>query len=293
MALLPVSLAIIMFSLGIGLTIADFTRVFSYPKAITIGAVCQLVILPAIAFALVKMASLPPEISFGVMILAFCPGGVVSNIMTKLAGGAVALSISLTSIISLFTVVTIPFFVSFFASYFWGSEALDVDATKLGLSMFIITAAPVFCGVLMRHFLPNLTIKFEPMIVRLAAVIFALIVLASILMNWALFLKHFAMLGPLMIIMNVLLFAFGIGVAKLFNLSRDERISIALETGIQNSALGITIGSIIMASTTGIPSISLPSGVYAITSYFVAAPFILLARGVHHRIYKSLIQKAR
>ena len=169
---LPLSLAFIMFSLGLGLTLADFARVVAQPKAFFAGAVSQLVLLPLIAFILLQFFRLEPELAVGVMILAFCPGGVTSNIMTKLAGGAVALSVTLTGIVSLVSVVTVPLLVAWSANWFMGQAAPDIDVTALALAMFAITAVPVAIGVAIRHFANTLATRIEPTVMRIATVLF-------------------------------------------------------------------------------------------------------------------------
>ncbi len=280
---LPIALAIIMFSLGIGLTLADFARILKTPKAIFLGIFCQLFILPLIGFILVKIVNPDPAIAFGIMILVLCPGGVMSNIISKLAGGTVALSISLTAIVSLLSIITLPLLVAYFATYFMGEERLTVQAGALGLAMFMITALPVSLGLALRHFKPNLARKAEPIIVRIANTLFALIVIASIATNWDLFVENFMTLGPMMIVLNIILFTLGMMLALLMRLPEKDRIAISIETGIQNSALGITIGTLIVEKGAGLPPFSLPSGVYSITSYLVIFPVILWWRSKARR----------
>ncbi|MEM9989569.1 MAG: bile acid:sodium symporter family protein [Pseudomonadota bacterium] len=276
--LLPLALAFIMFSLGLGLTIADFKRVFVYPKAFVAGLTCQVILLPLVAFSLLQFMDLSPALSFGVMILSFCPGGVSSNIMTKLAGGAVALSISLTGVVSLLSVLTIPFFISLFATHFLGEGATDINVTGLGLALFVMTAAPAGCGVALRHSHAGVVERVEPLITKLAMGVFFVIVLFSIASNWVSLQESFLQLGPLLVGLNIFLFLMGIIVAWALGLPQKERMAIAIETGIQNSALGVTVASLAMPVAGGLPVISLPAAVYGVTFYFVAAPFILWAR---------------
>lgn len=271
---LPLSLAFIMFSLGLGLTLGDFARVVSLPKAFFAGAFSQIVLLPLIAFALLHVFSLPPELALGVMILSFCPGGVTSNLITKLAGGAVALSVTLTAVVSLVSVVTVPLLVAWSANYFMGTAAPDIDVTSLAVAMFAITAVPVAIGVFMRHAAANLAERIETTVSRIAVVLFVIIVIGALASNWTLFVSNLFELGPLLIIMNILLLLVGLGVARALSLDRGDGIAIAIETGIQNSTLGITVGSLILETANGLPPFSLPAGVYGITMYVVALPFI-------------------
>ena len=275
---LPLALAIIMFSLGLGLTLDDFRRVFTAPKAFGIGAAAQLVALPVVAYAIAVMFRLPPELAVGMMILAFCPGGVTSNILTKFARGDLALSISLTGVISLVSVVTVPFLVAFFADHFMGVDAPPVNVTSLAIAMFLITAVPVVIGMLLRHFAPGLTATVEGFVEKLAVVLFVIVVVGALAANWTLFVENLAVLGPALVVLNVLLLAIGIGLARLFALEGRQATAISIETGIQNATLGITVGSLIVEQVSALPPFSLPSAVYGITMYGVSLPFVYWRR---------------
>ncbi|MEL7466757.1 MAG: bile acid:sodium symporter [Pseudomonadota bacterium] len=276
---LPLSLAFIMFSLGLGLTIADFTRVVRLPKAFAIGAFAQIALLPVVAYLLLQVFALPPELALGVMILSFCPGGVTSNILTKLSGGAVALSVTLTAVVSLLSVVTVPLLVDWSATEFMGLAAPDVDVTALAVAMFAITAVPVALGVALRAAATGFADRTEPWVSRIATVLFVVIVVGALASNWALFVDNLATLGPLLILMNVVLLALGVVLARLGGLNAADSTAIALETGVQNATLGITVAGLIAADPSGaLSAYALPAGVYGITMYAVAAPFILWAR---------------
>jgi bile acid:Na+ symporter, BASS family len=275
---LPLALAIIMFSLGLGLTLDDFRRVFIAPKAFGIGALSQIVILPLIAYAIAILFRLPPELAVGLMILAFCPGGVTSNILTKFARGDLALSISLTGVISLVAVVTVPFLVAFATDHFMGVDAPPVNVTSLAVAMFLITAVPVVLGMLMRHFAAGLTAAIENFVEKLAVVLFVIVVVGALAANWALFIENLAVLGPALVVLNVVLLAIGLGLARLFTLDGRQATAISIETGIQNATLGITVGSLIVEQASALPPFSLPAGVYGITMYFVSLPFMFWRR---------------
>lgn len=275
---LPLALAFIMFSLGLGLTLLDFRRVLTFPKAIIAGVIAQTMLVPISALAVVWLTSPPPEIAVGIMILSFCPGGVASNIMAKMAGGSVALSISLTGITSLLSILTIPIFVTLAAQHFMGDGAISTNTTELGLKMFTLTAAPVLLGITLRHFFTSITIRLEPYVSGLAALLFAIIAIASIVVNWDFFQQNFWKLGPPLMALNLALLMIGALMGMMFGLLNQDRVTLSIETGVQNSALGITIGALIMASETGIPSLSLPSGIYSVTVYFVTLPAIALFR---------------
>ncbi|MGB6117978.1 MAG: bile acid:sodium symporter family protein [Mesorhizobium sp.] len=275
---LPLSLAIIMFSLGLGLTVADFRRVVSQPKAFGIGAFSQLVMIPVVAYALCILFRLPPELAVGLMILSFCPGGVTSNILTKIARGDLALSISLTGIISLVAVFTMPPLVSYFARHFMGQDAPPINITQLGITMALITAAPVILGILIRHFAPRAAIAAEPILDKLALLLFVIVVVGAIATNWALLIENLISIGPALVLLNVLLLAIGLLFGRIFSLTKGEATAIAIETGVQNATMGITVGTLIVEQASALPAFSLPSGVYGVTMYLVTIPFVLWRR---------------
>jgi len=271
---LPLSLAFIMFSLGLGLTLADFARVFKQPRAFVAGMIAQIVVLPLTAYIILRFSSLEGALAVGVMILAFSPGGVTSNIMTKLAGGAVAVSISLTAVVSLVAVITVPLLTAWAADAFMGTAAPDINVTNLAISMFAITAVPVAIGVAFRHYATQVADRIEAIISIIATVLFIVIVVGALAVNWSTFAANIGKLGPVLVILNIVLLALGFGVASLTKLSDDERIAVAIEAGVQNATLGITVGSLIAEAATGLPPFSLPSGVYGITMYLVTLPFV-------------------
>jgi BASS family bile acid:Na+ symporter len=275
---LPLALAIIMFSLGLGLTVADFARVAAQPKAFAIGAFSQLITIPIVAFVIATAFGLPPELAVGLMILSLCPGGVTSNILTKIAKGDLALSITLTGVISLVAVFTMPPLVAFFARQFMGLDAPPVNVTQLGISMFLITAAPVVIGLLVRRFAEGLALSIEPLVEKLALVLFVIVVVGALAANWSLFVANLAVLAPSLVVLNVALLAIGLGLGRVFALGPAQSTAIAIETGIQNATLGITVGSLIVEQASALPPFSLPSGVYGITMYLVTIPFVLWRR---------------
>ena len=229
---LPLSLAIIMLSLGLGLTLADFKRVLTQPKAFTIGAISQVVILPVIALAIATLFDLPGELAVGLMILAFSPGGVTTNILTKLAKGDVALSVTLTGVISLLSMITVPLLVVWSMAHFMGSAAPEVNISRLAFSMFAITAVPVLLGVLIRHFASGFAIKSEPVFSKIATVLFVVIVVAALAVNWDLFVANLPTLGPAVVVLNIILLLIGWLLARGLGLSFTQAKTVAIETGI-------------------------------------------------------------
>ncbi len=276
--ILPLSLAFIMFTLGLGLTTGDFVRVVSQPRAFVAGAIAQLVLLPVLAFMLLSVLNLPPELSVGVMILSFCPGGVTSNLVTRLAGGSVALSVTLTGVVSLISVVTVPFLVAYSSVYFMGAAAPAFNVTSLALAMIAITAVPIVVGMVIRHFFAAWATRMEPKLLMVVTGLFMMIVVAAVASNWGVFSGNIRILAPALIILNILLLGVGLFIGRLLNLGRSDSIALAVETGVQNATLGITAGSLITEAAMGLPPFSLPSAVYGITMYMVAVPFIIWMR---------------
>ncbi|WP_282168878.1 bile acid:sodium symporter family protein [Ruegeria atlantica] len=275
---LPLSLAIIMLSLGVGLEVADFRRVLSRRYPFAIGALCQVVLLPVAAFVTVTLFALPPEIAVGFMILSFCPGGVTSNILSKLAKGDVALSVSLTAVISLLSMVTVPFLAAWSVNYFMGDAAPEVSISGLAIAMFLITTLPVALGITLRSVATDFARRIEPGLSKLATVLFVLIVVAALAGNWQLFVDNLGVMGAGLISLNVALLLIGLGLARAAKLSWNESKTVSIETGIQNSTLGITLAALITGTESGFSPLALPSAVYGITMYVVALPFILWFR---------------
>lgn len=279
---LPLSLAIIMFSLGFGLTLADFGRVLSIPKAAITGIVCQVILLPVIAYTALFVVNLPPALAFGVMLLAFCPGGVTTNILTKLAGGNVALSITLTAVVSLLSVLTVPILVSWAAGAFLAEAAPDIDVTGIAITMFAITAVPVIIGMVVRSLATDFAQRTERGVSILATVLFVVIIVAALATNWDLFVANIGTLGPILVVFNIVLLALGVLVSRVMGLTGSDGLSISIEMGVQNGTLGIAVAGLV-AQTSGIPEFALPAAVYGITMYIVTIPGMYILRRIFVR----------
>ncbi len=275
---LPLALAVIMLSLGVGLELDDFRRVARRQRAFLIGAVSQVVLIPLTAFVILLIFNLPPEISVGIMLLSFCPGGVTSNILSKLAKGDVALSVSLTAVISLLSILTVPFLAAWSVARFMGEAAPEVNIAGLAVALFLITTVPVALGVSLRHFARNFAMRIEAGLSTVATVLFVLIVIAALAGNWQLFVENVALMGEALIALNVVLLFVGLGLGRMGGLSWTEMKTISIETGIQNSTLGITLAGLISGVTDGFSAMALPSAVYGITMYLVALPFLFWFR---------------
>ncbi len=274
--LLPLSLIFIMFTLGTGLTVQNFQHIINQPKALILGLVNQMIFLPLITFIILSFVSLPMEMAVGMMILACCPGGVTSNMLTRFAKGDIALSISLTAIVSIATVFTLPLVVGFSMQYFMGSNAPSINIFSLGVTMFCITSIPVCIGLYLNTKHHTFTSYFSPIANKISNVLFVIIIIGALSSEWEAFINNLNSLGPAIIILILLMLLIGYGSSSLFKLNKEKSITIAIESGIQNATVGITIGNLILNYETGLSILSLPSGVYGILMYLVCMPILLL-----------------
>lgn len=274
--LLPVSLAFIMFTLGLGLTVDDFRNVLRNPKAFFVGVVNQMLILPAVAFGLIQLFGLTGEMAVGLMILSCCPGGVTANIITKLAKGDTALSISYTAVVSIITMFTLPVVTGFSVAFFLGAQAPPVSVLSLGLTMLLLATIPVIIGIVLHNRATAFTKKFEPMASRISSILFVLIVIGALASEWQLFVDNVLVLGPTLVVLILVMLVIGYSSARLFRMGESQASSVAIATGIQNATMGITIGNIIMPVGEGLSAFALPSGVYGIFMYLVCLPVVFL-----------------
>lgn len=270
-ALLPLSLAFIMFSLGVSLQAADFLRVFSRPRAIGIGLLAQIICLPLLAFILLEALGVGGEMAVGVMILAACPGGVSAGLLTLLAGGETALSISLTAITSLAVLLTLPLTVGLSLSHFSGAEAvLHMPLMRTGGGVFLMTLLPVALGMFFRKRRLALALRWEKPLARISTGLFLLIVLITFITQREVILLHLPTLGTLLILLNLLVMGLGFAAAGLSGLERPGRIAVAMECGLQNAALGIFVANNLLQ----VPALAAPSVVYAFLMNFSALALV-------------------
>lgn len=272
--LLPLSLAFIMFSLGLGLVPDDFRRVVQQPRAFLVGLVGQMVVLPVMALALAVGLGLPPALAVGLMILAFSPGGVSSNLLTKLARGDMALSISLTAVTSVLSIVTVPLLVTAAMHGFLGAAAPELSVARLGLSVGALVSVPVGLGMSLRALRPAMADRLEGPSGRVANGLFLLMVAGAVGSEWRTLVDHVATLGPAVLLLNSTMLAVGYGSGQAFGLGRARSTTLAIEVGIQNATLGITIGALLAPDAAGVAVYSLPSGVYGLMMYLVSGPAV-------------------
>ena len=271
---LPVSLAFIMLTLGLGLKWSDFGNVAKYPRAFILGLFNQMVLLPIVAFSLVLVFELPSVMSVGIMLLAFAPGGVTTNVLAKLGGGNVALSVSLTAVVTLLSVITVPVLLSFCIGYFSGFNADQFSILDTAISLFVITVVPVLLGMIINQFVPAIQDKLGRVLSFIAILLFAIIILGALAANWTVFIENLPIIGPILVLMNVIMLALGLYKAKAFGLKGQDGTTIAVETGVQNGTLAIAVAGLAFG-TTGISGVAVPAAVYAIVMYLVTIPFVI------------------
>ena len=281
---LPFSLAVIMFGMGLSLRIEDFKRILIYPKAVGIGLLNQLIFLPIIAFGIANLFELPAELAVGLMILAVCPGGATSNLITHLAKGDAALSITLTAFSSVITVFTIPFLVNYSIGYFIpGGEAQQLEVVGTVVSVLVITIIPVALGMLVFAKVPKLASKLDLPFRRISAIFFVIIVVAAVLKEKENLVRYFVEAGPAALTLNVATLVLSFGTARLFKLPFRQGLTIAIESGIQNGTLGITIAATLLMNSV----MTIPSAIYSLIMFGTAALVIFFGN------YVASSQKAK
>ena len=273
--ILPLALAFIMFVLGMGLTGADFLRVIKQPRNFFVGAFSQIILLPIIAFILVKIWPIAPELAIGVMIIAAAPGGVTSNLLTSFAKGDVALSISLTAIISLLCVITIPFIVLTSVGLLSDSNITqDISLLSMSRNMFLIVTVPVILGMLLRRFVSGAALKFEPIARKISIALFVLVLLGAIAAERENVISYFAQAGLITLVLNVVMMVVAYFVAQLFASGINQKKCITIECGLQNGTLAIFVASSIFGG--GIYVI--PAATYSLIMFATSLIFVYLVR---------------
>ncbi len=271
----PISLALIMLGLGLGLTGRDFLRVLNNPKDFLIGFACQLILLPVIAYILVLILNLPTVIAVGVMIIAAAPGGVTSNVMTKFANGDVALSISLTAIISLISIISVPFII-FKSADLLGVSASSSNLTMTGiaLKMALVVTVPVILGMIIRKFTGNFISSNISIIEKITIVLFLIVFAAILVEEKDNIFNYFKQAGIAVLILNIVMMTLGYFIAKLFASGIKQRKCISIECGLQNGTLAIFVATQIFNDI----SYVIPTAAYALIMYLTGFIFILILR---------------
>ena len=273
--ILPLALAFIMFVLGLGLTGGDFLRVIKQPRDFFVGAISQIIILPIIAYVLVKIWPIAPELAIGVMIIAAAPGGVTSNILTSFAKGDVALSISLTAIISLLCVITIPFIVLESVDRISGVNiSQDVSLIGMARDMFLIVTVPVIIGMLLRKFISGAALKFEPIAKKISIVLFVLVLLGAIASERENVISYFAQAGLITLVLNIIMMVVAFYIAQFFASGVEQKKCITIECGLQNGTLAIFVATSIFGGGLYV----IPAATYSLIMFVTSLIFIYLVR---------------
>ncbi|MDA3954669.1 MAG: bile acid:sodium symporter family protein [Bacteroidales bacterium] len=263
--ILALSLIIIMLGMGLSLVIADFKRIIVYPKAIFVGLTNQLIILPLIGFAIAIAFPLKPEIAIGIMILAACPGGPTSNLITHLAKGDLALSVSLTAVSSLITIITIPFIINFALIHFLNEgHIIKLDIVKTIIQIFVIVVIPVGIGMLIRRYKEKFAKKMEKPVRKASGIVLALVIIGIIIKEKENLIPYIKQAGLVVLILNVATMLVGYYSAKLFKIIDKRAISISIESGIQNGTLAIMIAVVLLGNS----EYAITPAIYSLLMFF-------------------------
>ena len=269
--ILPLALAFIMFTLGLGLSISDFSNVFKKPKNFLVGLVSQLIFLPIVGLVLVIIWPLPIEIAIGVMLIAAAPGGVTSNILTFFAKGDVALSVSLTAVMSLLSAVSVPIVLAISIGLIGDSSLPEsISLTGIALSMFLIVTLPVLMGMGVRSFLNSLTLKIEKSARFISTLLFVLVLLGAILAERENVVSYFAQTGLVVLTLNILMMLIAFYWSGFFGTGISQKKAIAIECGLQNGTLAIFVGTTVFGGGLYI----IPAATYSLIMYLTSLIFI-------------------
>ena len=267
----PIALALIMLGLGLGLTVQDFTRVIRTPKDFLVGLISQLIILPIVAFILIKFLGTAPEIALGVMIIAAAPGGITSNILTKFANGDVALSISLTAIISIVSIITVPLIVFTSADLLGITFVSDkINITGTALKMALVVALPVFVGMIIRRFADNFISSRTSLINKITGFLFLIVFIAIWIEERDNILNYLTQAGLVVLNLNIVMMAIAYFLAKKFATGIQQVKCISLECGLQNGTLAVFVATEISNEVVYM----IPTAAYALIMYITGFLFI-------------------
>lgn len=270
---LAAALFVIMLGMGLSLRVADFKRIILFPKAIFIGLTNQLILLPLLGLVIAIFCTTQPEIAVGIMILAACPGGPTSNLISFMAKGNLALSVSLTALSSVITIITLPFIVSFSLHYFLGADQIiTLDILQAILQIFGIVVIPIGIGMSLRRLYPRFSDRMGKPVRMASGMVLGLIIIGLILKERANFVAYFQQAGIATLLLNVLSMGIGYFSAVLFKIERDAAISISIESGIQNGTLAITIATVLLNNT----SFAIAPAVYSLLMFITGGVAVYL-----------------
>ncbi len=271
--ILASSLIIIMLGMGLSLVFDDFRRIIVYPKAIFVGLTNQLIILPLIGFAIALIFPLRPEIAIGIMILAACPGGPTSNLITHLAKGDIALSVTLTALSSFITILTIPFIVNFALKHFLDEgQMIRLDVVDTIMRIFVIIVIPICIGMLIRRFKEGFALKMAKPVRKASGFVMALVIIGIVIKERENLIPYFQQAGIVALLLNVTTMMVGYYSSKLFNIKNKRAISISIESGIQNGTLAITIAVVLLGNS----EFAITPAIYSLLMFFTGGVAVYL-----------------
>ena len=270
----PICLALIMLGLGLGLSFKDFTRVLKTPKDFFVGFFSQLVILPIVALGVALVLDLSAPLAVGLMIIAAAPGGVTSNVLTKFADGDVALSISLTAVVSLISIISVPFVVINSAEFFGVVVSKDISLIGIALKMALVVTVPVIIGMIIRGFAENFIVSKINIINKLTSLLFVIVFAAIWIEEKDNILNYLAQAGLAVLILNVVMMLIGYFIAKKFASGIAQQKCIALECGLQNGTLAVFVATLMFDDIAYV----IPTAAYALTMYVTGFIFIYILK---------------
>ena len=273
----PVCLAIIMFGLGLGLTVADFKRVITIPRDFIVGFLGQVIILPIIAFILIHIISMPPEIALGVMVIAAAPGGVTSNILTKFANGDVALSVTLTAVVSLISVITVPLIVYNSASFLGFEITKEISMINIAVKMFFVVTVPVIFGMIVRSLMTDFIVSKTLFIQRLSVILFLVVFISIWVEEWDRIVSFITRAGLVAFILNITMIFIGYYMAKFLASGLEQRKCISLECGLQNGTLAVFVATQLFDDIV----FMVPTAAYALIMFVTSIIFVLIVRKIN------------
>ena len=273
----PICLAIIMFGLGLGLTTQDFLRVVKNPKDFLIGFLSQVILLPIVAIILISLISLPIEIAMGVMVIAAAPGGVTSNILTKFADGDVALSVTLTAVVSLLSIITVPLIVFNSANYLGIEIVKEISMLNIALKMFFVVTVPVLFGMIVRSLMTDFIISKTLLVQRLSVILFLIVFISIWVEEWDRIISFITRAGLITFILNITMIFAGYYIAKFWASGIAQRKCISLECGLQNGTLAVFVATQLFDDIV----FMVPTAAYALIMFVTSIIFVLVVRKIN------------
>jgi len=273
----PICLAIIMFGLGLGLTAQDFLRVVKNPKDFLIGFLSQVILLPIVAIILISLISLPVEIAMGVMVIAAAPGGVTSNILTKFADGDVALSVTLTAVVSLLSIITVPLIVFNSANYLGIEIVKEISMLNIALKMFFVVTVPVLFGMIVRSLMTDFIISKTLLVQRLSVILFLIVFISIWVEEWDRIISFITRAGLIAFILNITMIFAGYYIAKFWASGIAQRKCISLECGLQNGTLAVFVATQLFDDIV----FMVPTAAYALIMFVTSIIFVLVVRKIN------------